>query len=121
LHRIQKKLSQGKWGAKVRSSSQDGGRKSRTKKLITKKYGRGEKADSDEDSYAIKKDSNLCWEKKDTQVLCYIFQQFIQVVVNFELIDLLYYNLLSKMNWISNYHCVDHNVVMSSRMQKVIC
>ena len=69
-----------------------------------------------------KKDSNLCWEKKDIQVLCYIFQQFIQVVVvNFKLIDLIYYNLLSKMNWISNYRYVDQNVIMSSRMQKVIC
>jgi len=69
------------------------------KKLITEKYDGGEKADSNEGSYAPKKDNNLCWEKKDTQVLCYIFQQFIQVVVvNFEFIDLIYYNLLSKMN-----------------------
>ena len=65
-HKIQKKLSQGKRGAKVRSSTQNGGRKSRMKNSITEKYGREEKADSDKSSHASKKVSNLCWEKKDT-------------------------------------------------------
>jgi len=69
LHKIQKKLSQGKRGAKVRSSTQYGGRKSRMKKLITEKYDGGEKADSDEGSCAPKKDSNFNWEKKYAQVL----------------------------------------------------
>ena len=89
---------------------------------MTEKYGRGEKTDSDEGSSAPEKESNLYWKKKDTQVLCYIFQQFVQIVVaNFELIVLIYYNLPSKINWISNYPCMDQNVVMSSRMQTVIC
>jgi len=55
LHKIQKKVSQGKKGAKVMSSTQDGGRKSRMKKLVTEKYDRGEKADSDEGNCAPKK------------------------------------------------------------------
>ena len=33
---------------------------------MTKKYGRGEKADSAEGSCALEKESNLYWEKKDT-------------------------------------------------------
>jgi len=66
-HKIQKKLiSQGKRGAKVRSSTQDRGRKLRMKKLMMEKYGRGEKADSDKGSCAPKKESNLYQEKKDT-------------------------------------------------------
>ena len=72
-YKIQKKLNQGKRGAKVRS----------IKKLITEKYGWGERADFDEGSCVPKKGSNLQWEKKDTQVLRYIFQQFFVVVANF--------------------------------------
>jgi len=80
LHKIQKKLSQGKRGAKVRSSTQYGGRKSRMKKCSTEKYDGGEEADSDKGSCAPNKDSNFNWEKKYTQVRGYICQHFSEVV-----------------------------------------
>ena len=78
----------------MRTCTQHGGKKSRMKKFSMEKCVGQEKVDSDEGSCAPMQESNLCWEKKDTQVLCYFLQHFVHIVDdNFELIVLIYYSL----------------------------